>query len=72
MLVLLMGGICVVHRWDGLRWHGVRTKFHKDWFRHSKVSGGIHEDTRKTHTHTYTHRGAPPPPPPTTQQKTKE
>jgi hypothetical protein len=29
---------------DGLRCHYVRTKFHKDWFRHSKVNrgGGIH------------------------------
>jgi hypothetical protein len=22
----------------GVRWHDIRTKFHKDWFRHSKVS----------------------------------
>jgi hypothetical protein len=33
----LMGRIYEVHRWDGLRCHDIRTKFHKDWFSHSKV-----------------------------------
>jgi hypothetical protein len=36
--------------WDGLRCHDIRTKFRKDWFRHSKVNwvgGGGY-----THTHT--------------------
>jgi hypothetical protein len=32
MLVLLMEVIYEVHRWDGLRWHDKRTKFHEDWF----------------------------------------
>jgi hypothetical protein len=36
----LMGGICEVCSWDGLRCHDVHTKFHKDWFRHSKVIRG--------------------------------
>jgi hypothetical protein len=25
---------------DGLRCHDTRIKFHKDWYRHSKVEGG--------------------------------
>jgi hypothetical protein len=25
---------------DGLRYRDIRTKFHKDWFIHSKVDGG--------------------------------
>jgi hypothetical protein len=33
----LMGRIYEVLCWDGLRWHDIDTKFHKDWFRHSKV-----------------------------------
>jgi hypothetical protein len=39
MLILLMEGIYEVCRWDGLRCHDIRTKFHADWFRHSKVNG---------------------------------
>jgi hypothetical protein len=35
-----MGGIYEVRRWDGLRCHGIYTKFHKYWFRHSKVNRG--------------------------------
>jgi hypothetical protein len=35
VLVLLTGVIYKVHRCDGLRWHGIRTKFLGDWFRHS-------------------------------------
>jgi hypothetical protein len=34
-----MEGICEVRHWDGLRCHDVHTKFHKYWFRHSKVTG---------------------------------
>jgi hypothetical protein len=36
MLILLMGGIYDMRRWDGFMRHDtlVRTKFHEDWFRH--------------------------------------
>jgi hypothetical protein len=40
----LMGGIYEVQHWDMLSCHGIHTKFHKDWFRHSKVD--------REHTHT--------------------
>jgi hypothetical protein len=33
----LTGEIYEVCRWDGLRCHDIHTKFHKDWFRHSKI-----------------------------------
>jgi hypothetical protein len=34
----------------------IRTKFHKDWFRHSKVNRwGDTQTDRDTHTHTHTH-----------------
>jgi hypothetical protein len=36
----LMGGIYEIRRWDGLRCHDINTKFHKDWFTHSKVDMG--------------------------------
>jgi hypothetical protein len=38
----LIGGICEVRRWNGLRCHDnlIRTKFHKNWFRHSKFNSG--------------------------------
>jgi hypothetical protein len=36
----LMGGIYEVSRWDGLRYYDIHTKFHKDWFRHSKANRG--------------------------------
>jgi hypothetical protein len=36
----LMLGIYEVRRRDGLRCHGIRTRFNKDWFRQSKVNGG--------------------------------
>jgi hypothetical protein len=42
--VLLMGPIYEVHRGDDLRWHGIKTKFHEDYFRHS---GNITVVTRK-------------------------
>jgi hypothetical protein len=42
----LMGGIYKVYPWDGLRCHDIHIKFHKDWFRHSKVDGGIYTDTQ--------------------------
>jgi hypothetical protein len=32
-------------RLDGLRYHDIHAKFHKDWFRHSKVDGGGYTDT---------------------------
>jgi hypothetical protein len=35
-----MGGIYEVRRRDGLKCHNIHTKFHTDWFRHSKVDGG--------------------------------
>jgi hypothetical protein len=35
----LMGGIYEASGWDGLRCHDIHTKFHKAWFRHSKVKG---------------------------------
>lgn len=35
-----MGGILEVRRWDWLTCHDVHTKFHKDWFMHSR---GIHK-----------------------------
>jgi hypothetical protein len=34
VLVLLMRGICELCHWNGLRWHGIHTEFHDDWFRH--------------------------------------
>jgi hypothetical protein len=37
MLVLLMGRIYGLQRWDDFRCHDIQTKFRKDWFRHSKV-----------------------------------
>jgi hypothetical protein len=41
-------------------WHDIRTKFHEDWCRHSKVNKGIyrHTDTltyRKAISHAYFH-----------------
>jgi hypothetical protein len=41
----LMGGIYEVSCWDGLRCNDVHTNFHKDWFSHSKINGGIHRHT---------------------------
>jgi hypothetical protein len=41
------GGIYEVRRWDGLRCHGIHTKFHKDWFRHSKVNRGDSQTQRQ-------------------------
>jgi hypothetical protein len=35
MLVLLMGGIYEVSRWDGFMWYDISTKFHEDWYRRS-------------------------------------
>jgi hypothetical protein len=37
MLILLMGVIYNVHRWDGIRWHDIHTKSHDDLFGHSRV-----------------------------------
>jgi hypothetical protein len=44
----LMRGIYEVSRWDGPRCHDIHTKFHKDWFRHSKVFSGWFTDTQTT------------------------
>jgi hypothetical protein len=41
----LMGKIYEVRRWDGLRYHDIRTKFHKDRFRHSENNRGTYRDT---------------------------
>jgi hypothetical protein len=35
----LMEGIYEVCHWDGLKHYNTHTKFHTDWFRHSKVDG---------------------------------
>jgi hypothetical protein len=35
LLVLLKGGICEVHGWDGIRWRDVHKTIHDDRFRHS-------------------------------------
>jgi hypothetical protein len=45
VLVLLMGAIYEVRRWDGFTWHDIHTKFREDLFRLSKLTGG------DTHTH---------------------
>jgi hypothetical protein len=46
MLVLLMGGIYELRRWDGLRYHYIHTKFHKNWLAIQKLmGGGIHIQT---------------------------
>jgi hypothetical protein len=34
---ILMGGTYEVRHWDGLRCHGIHTKFYRDWFLHSIV-----------------------------------
>jgi uncharacterized membrane protein YvlD (DUF360 family) len=41
MSVLLMGAIYELHKWDGLRWHNIHTKFHNDRFKHSSNIKGI-------------------------------
>jgi hypothetical protein len=43
-----MGGIYEVRRQDWLRFHDIHTKFHKNWFRHSKVDmgGGGHRNSK--------------------------
>jgi hypothetical protein len=41
----MIGGIYEVCHWDRFRCRDIRTRFHKDWFRHSKVMGGIHIHT---------------------------
>jgi hypothetical protein len=35
VLLLLMGLIYDIHRWDELRLHYMHTKIHEDWFGHS-------------------------------------
>jgi hypothetical protein len=46
-----MRGIYEGLRSDGLRYHDIHTKFHKDWFRHLKVDGA------DAHTHTHRQQG---------------
>jgi hypothetical protein len=41
VLILLMGRIHGVCRWDGLRWHDILTKSNADRFRHSSNIKGI-------------------------------
>jgi hypothetical protein len=41
----LMREISELLRWDGLSCHDIHTKFHKDFFRHSKLKGGKHRHT---------------------------
>jgi hypothetical protein len=41
-----IGDIYEVHRSDGTRCHDIHTKFHKDWFRNSKVDMGGFTDTQ--------------------------
>jgi hypothetical protein len=43
----LMGGIYEIHYWDELKCHDIHTDLHKDWFRHSKVGGGIYIQTHR-------------------------
>jgi hypothetical protein len=50
MSVLLMGGNYKLSRCDGLRCLDTHTKFHKDWFSHSKTN------RRNTYTDADTHR----------------
>jgi hypothetical protein len=44
----MMGGVCKVSRWDGLRFHDVHTKFHSDWVSHLKFDKGGYADTQHT------------------------
>jgi hypothetical protein len=37
---IIMGGICRISSWDRLVCDDVYTKFHEEWFIHSKVYGG--------------------------------
>jgi hypothetical protein len=41
----LMAAIYEVRRWDEFRYHDIHTKFHNDWFRHSKVNS--HSQTHR-------------------------
>jgi hypothetical protein len=42
----LMWGIYEIRRWDGLRCHELHIRFHKDWFRNSKIDTGEYTDTQ--------------------------
>jgi hypothetical protein len=42
----LIGGICEVCRWNGLRYRVIHTRFNKDWFRHSKLNRVGYTDTQ--------------------------
>jgi hypothetical protein len=42
----LMGGIYELCRRDGLMCYDIHAKFHKDWFRYSKVDMGGYIDTQ--------------------------
>jgi hypothetical protein len=52
-----MGVVYEVRRRDGLSYHDMHTKFHTDWFRHSKVDNGGFTDTQtawRSHKPTFT------------------
>jgi hypothetical protein len=52
----LVEGILEVRRWDEFRCHNIHNKFHKDWFRHSKVNRRGFSDTQaawKSHNPTF-------------------
>jgi hypothetical protein len=47
MLVYLMGVIYELYHGDGLRCRDIHAKFHKNWFRHTKVVSGDTQTHRK-------------------------
>jgi hypothetical protein len=55
VLVLLMGEIYEVCRWDGIGCHDIHTKFHKGRFRSSKFVKGYTHTYIHTYIHTHTH-----------------
>jgi hypothetical protein len=57
MLVLLMAAIYELCHPDGVRWHDIYSKFHKDWFWYAKVKRGNTQTHTHTHTHTHTQEG---------------
>jgi hypothetical protein len=54
----LMGGIYEVRRSDGFRCRDINTKFHEDWFRHSKADGGGDTQAHNTQTAWFIRAGA--------------
>jgi hypothetical protein len=50
----IIGGFYYLHLWDELRCHDIHTKFHNDWFRHSKINkGGYTQRARWYHKPTF-------------------